>query len=494
MKKRFCAAALLSALAFTGCFEDEKGPTAAEVEESRQMSSQGSDSLEALVGEMMQLQSFEYGRKEGKGKVEAAHRGYEAALRRDPGNGEAKLGSALTGILLAVQSPGMGRLLDEVTGGEPLFDQDLAKTAPENRSRVLLKAAALRQLPEFHEVQDTLAAILLPALEKAMRQVEEVHRDPAFFVLVELDGESYELDHAEVGILLASLKASHALLTLFLAYDLDIDENGSYDYLETLETLDGLENFQTLNPDQEAALRHLTRLLGPSSSFLTVRPAYQARLDKVDDGILSALKILRESLASIPRETDSQANDLLRVCAEYPCLNPADHRDFLAGLDTAIRYVNRPYSLTLSTGTVVQVDFSAFLRVQDYKKMLPHYAFFDPKEWSEEKPVFYFTDARGNKTGTLKDLERLGEKAETESWDPSRATAELRKIVKFRDPTFQGVLPGMTEDRLWDLIAENIETEGELSLDEGLEKKAAPKALALKTLSPELLWTLLGAR
>ena len=91
------------------------------------------------------------------------------------------------------------------------------------RAGVLRKVAAASTFPEFHELQDSIGNVLLPALDDAIGRLKAAYDDPDFSMTLTLDGEPRELDHAEAGILLAGVHAIRGLITLWLSYDLDID-------------------------------------------------------------------------------------------------------------------------------------------------------------------------------------------------------------------------------------------------------------------------------
>lgn len=506
----------VAAFGLLGCFEDEQGPTETERETSRLSASAGTDSLEELVGEMVELESFEYYKGNGEAKIRGAHNGYEAAIAKDPGNNEAKLGSAITGILVALQSQSMKNLMEEVTESQSLFDEDIAQGAPAARGRVLAKVAALRDFPEFHAIQDTLGKVLLPALEKSIARVTDVHKDKNFRLEVELDREDYELDHAEVSVFLASLKAVHGILTLYLSYDIDIDRNGDYSFIDDLETLEDLEDFSALNDRQEAALQHVVKVLDPNSPFLAVRPSWKGRLNQVDEEIFSAVSILRDGLASIESEKDDQGDDILRVCDEFSssssCIDSESYENALQSLDSARKYMKQHYKIALPKGLgSLSVDFAAFLRVQDYKKMLPHYGFYPPREWSETKPVLYFTNAQGKVTGDINELQRIDSLADKENWTPMVIISEVQAVVKLRDPTFQGLFPGLTEERFWRIIQTSMEEDwGVVDYDDeedllSLEKKqsgskavqgssTSARSIAYQVMSPDFFWRLLALK
>jgi hypothetical protein len=281
-----------------------------------------------------------------------------------------------------------------------------------------------------------------------------VFQDTSFSMLLTINGAPKEIDHAEVGVLLAGFKSLHALATLVLSYDYDFDDNGSYRYLHMLDTLDRVD-FSALSAAEKSNLNKLTALLNSTSPFLAVRPAWQTRLNAVDSNIYDALGILKAALSSIEDETDPQANDLLRLCPgtgiQSECIQTGEYNKGLRTIDSVRKYMGQPYPVSFADTTIL-VNYAAYLSVQDYKQMLPYYKFYDASLWSEAKPVFYFTNPAGTETGNVKTVADLLDRAYENDWTTKMIIDSLKPIIRWQDPTFQGFLPGATEAKVWRLI------------------------------------------
>jgi len=246
-----------------GCFlsADDNGPSADQQKQSAAAAAEGSGQLQGAVSDMRSAQ-FQYG-KEDLTQLKQSQASYAQAARLNPGNSQAQLGLALTNILLAAQDPRLANVLNRTVEGKSPFDSRLAGDAPLLRTAVLAKVADASTWPEFHEIQDSIEKVLLPALEDAIARIQIAYEDPNFSMMLTISGTSRELDHAEAGILLAGIHALHGLVTLWLSYDLDIDYNGSYAWIEALQGLDSVKKFSDLTTAQRDALRKGTELLGP---------------------------------------------------------------------------------------------------------------------------------------------------------------------------------------------------------------------------------------
>lgn len=484
------AAAAVSASWLTGCFlgSDNSGPSAESVKESDAAAARAETDLEASLSRMSDMEQFQYG-KEDLTSLRNSRQQFGEALRLNPGSTKARLGLALTGVLLAAQSQRLAAVINRTLDSKSPFDPGLTEDAPETRIAVLRKVAEAATLPEFHEIQDAIADTMLPALEEAIDHLNAVYKDPAFSMTVTIEGETREFDHAEAGIMLAGVHAIHGLLTLFLSYDLDIDHGGSYDYIEALAGLDTVKDFSDLSADQRAALNKAAAILSPTSPFMAVRPAWKARLAGVDDEIKTALNVLKEALQSVAKESDPQEDDVIRICGPFEegaCIAPTAYDAGIADIDTARKYMNQPYLVEiLDLDTAISVNFAAYFNVQDYKKMLPHYGFYDADEWSDAKPVLFFTDSRGAVTGNIKTLIEIFEDADAEGTPAREVIAQLRQVIHLQDPTFQGFLPGATENALWNLILRQAE------LEEARNGVTFKKS-ALAPMQPNFALTLLG--
>jgi hypothetical protein len=453
---------LLAAVAtagLTGCFSTDVGPSAEDIQRADSSAAVGTGKLDGVFKDLTSP-DYEYGNG-NLTRLRSADADFQAALKLDPSNPEARFGASLTGVLLAQQSAKVKELFDEALNGTSPLNSGLTKQGAAARVAVLGRLAATDR-PEVHELQDAVADTLLPALEDAIRNLQALYEDPAFSLTLTLDGEARELDHGEVTVLLAGFKTLHALATLPLAYDYDFDVNGSYDYLEVIEGIDDIEN---LSAAERTALNSLTNMLKPGKPFLAVRSGWKTRLAGVDDEIDGALKILQDGLPTLALETDDQADDLLRLCpsnatgVQYDCIDRAEFDEGLAAVDSLRKYMNEPYAAQVA-GNTVKVNLAAYFNVQDYKKMLPWYGFYDAGTWGAEYPVFFFANSSGSNTGDLNTLIELSDRAYEEDWSNEALVAELRKVIRWQDPTFQGLLPGMTESKLWALITD-IANEGE---------------------------------
>ncbi len=476
-------------LCLYGCISSSNGPSTADQNASDAAVNQANAELSGTVTDLSNISQFQYG-KEDLTSLKNSNADFQHALQLNPGNEQAKVGAALTGVLLAAQSPGISNQINHtVDAGSPL-NLELPKQAPLARLAVVRAVAAQDTIPEFHQIQDSVAAILLPALEDAIAKLTDVYNDPNFSMTLTIDSSARKLGHAEIAVLLAGFKTTHALSTLLLAYDYDIDDSGSYDYLRVLDSmgvdsLSQVSDFSTLPQSQKDAINTLTGLLKPGSPFLAVRPAWQAKLAGVDGEINDALAVLQNGLAAVEAQTDPDY--LLHVCPGTglgsDCIESGDLSQAVTGVDSVQKYMTQPYSVSVGDTTIL-VNFAAYFNVQDYKKLLPYYNFYDVGDWSADKPVIYFTDAAANETGNLKTVSDILNQADSLNTPAADVIAQLKPIIHWQDPTFQGFLPGGTEDKVWAIVLKEAEAgQGPL-----------PKASVSGLMSENFALSLLGTK
>ncbi|MCK5119836.1 MAG: hypothetical protein KAQ78_09635, partial [Candidatus Latescibacteria bacterium] len=305
-------------------------------------------------------------------------------------------------------------------------------TLPAKRARKTAKSAG--EIRTVRDLQRIIEETFIPAVDYALARLTVVEDDPDFQFIItpELQGDaeedSLELDLGEVYILDAQLRTLKAFLLVAIAYNLDFDENGSYDFLQ--------EEFS----DAEI-LRQLMRV-DQDSDFLTLR--WSDGMLPAGLNVLSAVEKLEASVAFIRAEEDDQRDDLIRqrdledLDAEIDLSDQADVPDFLRdvdGIEQALSKLREVLSGPVDIDAdfdgdgeeeILTVNLSAFFfaPVQDLKELLPYHKWV-PENFENEEIYddFALTDADGN---------NLGES------DPP---------FVLPDPTFGGLLPDLTTNQ-----------------------------------------------
>ena len=163
-----------------------------------------------------------------------------------------------------------------------------------------------------------------------------------------------------------------------------------------------------------------------------------------------------EAWISSPYYSSDESNASARMCMDietaddysYKCFNLAVNNCTVSFTEpeqgSGYYYGDTDLSITLSpvklSSEVCKVENGTSLFATAYQHQTENF--------------FYFTDASGKKTISMQGLEN-GHIVNGELVDYT--PRELGKFIIFPDITFGGVLPGMTAEKFWDIIATESE-------------------------------------
>lgn len=370
---------------------------------------------------------------------------YEEALALDPDNQEAAFGLAITTVFVLEDDPDLRAAADAWDAWlETNEIEDLngvgamaasgavrwaraslpldpagaglgALVADGRLVRALIAAEPTSHLEGFPptpaEHQALLRDIVEPALVAAADLLAEVD-DPAFTFVVTpaMQGEPpeeadpLELDLTEVLVLRAGLETALAALDIAVAYRAEPSPWGAEGFAEAM---------------------------APGSSFATLETDGASRLEDAHGRLGDAVDLLRTALSFLENETDDQDDDVIKYdpaasggdfdLDDY--LGSEDLADAREVLDDVEATLSGPRTVTVDLGrgdVDLEVDLTKFFLdpIPDLKALLPAY------------------DATGGRF----------------LW-----VAETFDAWTFPDPTFDGILPGMTSN---EVLKANIDLEG----------------------------------
>jgi hypothetical protein len=447
---------IIGALLATGCFLDDK--TTAPETQPEEAQTKAQEAEDAFTTALNHVRDMEEGSLEDVDFTQANGL-YKEAIALDPSNTEAQFGAAVTELLVLAQNEDVQVVEDSLrafTGEEeeglaekPLLGVGLAPNAKRiaMMPRIVYRMGKNTVQPRFSrkaakpvgevrtasDVQRIIEETFIPAVDYALARLTIVEGDPDFQFIItpELQGDAeedpLELDLGEVYVLDAQLRTLKAFLLVATAYNLDFDEEGSYDFLEDLSDAEILRQLMRLDQD---------------SDFLTLRSSNN--MPKAGQNLLTAVEKLEKSVAFIRAEEDDQSDDLIKqrdlddLDAEIDLSDEADAPDFfrdIVGIEKALSKLREVLSGPVDIDAdfnddgqeeILKVNLSAFFYppVQDLRKLLPHHEWypgnFDNMEIYDD---FALTDAYGN---------TLGEN------DPP---------FVLPDPTFGGLLPDLTTNQ-----------------------------------------------
>ncbi|KPJ52921.1 hypothetical protein AMJ39_06530 [candidate division TA06 bacterium DG_24] len=325
---------------------------------------------------------------------------YKQAISLDPQNLDAQFGAGVTEALVMYEDPELAEAIQawiEFFEFEPvpppspglLGDATLSPSTLVFFGGVLrMTSGAIQQPPPMSEMQELLRDNVLPVFAYVMARFQVLEANPSFQFIL-TPGMTGEPENIEVD--LGDIYLAHAGLEAARAAIYFLI---SYDF-----DVDDYEN-----PSWET-------LLGTGSSFLTLYPEGWSYLTAARDDLLSAVVHAEDGLDAILAETDDQSDDLTTVSdPNDPNLELA--RELLDDLEATL---NSPIDVEIPWEQPGEPTVSVYLGqlflnpIQDWKEKLPDYHF------EEGMPI-------------------------------------LDEPITFSDPTFNGILPGMTNERLREIF------------------------------------------
>jgi len=364
----------------------------------------------------------------------------------------------------------------------PAANQQLAKTLSE----------PLPDYSKVSEIQDLLKDKLLPIIDQGITFLTQLSDKGDFSLTLTIDEDEVEIDMTEVRLLLSGFYALKILSSTLVSYNLDFDQNGSY------------ELYNSGTKDEIAT--HLIALANQNNSdFLKVRSGCQSLLDANPTNMIAGLQNAKSALTYCKNEVDNQSDDLLRNDE----LTDADYADGQEILDSLIKLFSGPVDLKIYDRTV-SVDVRKLMTIPDLKAMLPYYEIYPYAVWHQAPVVYYtshqecdyysyypnydyycntiidteffpikFTDGSGQITiagnDGMEHIDSLFDNGTLEIKD-------LANYVIFKDPTFNATLPGMTNNALWDLIQYIDEQKNVQTMEAAWKMACEPGATLAKIL------------
>jgi hypothetical protein len=459
MKKipcRLIAAITVALISVNGCLVS---PSSEQSASDTQDTALANETVGGMLLRMADIGTFQYGQEE-VATVRVLNSLFKELLKLSPDNAQAKFVASVTGVIAAIESPPVASVLNQALSAPSPFDPLFASQLPRAQAVIVEQTAVMGTFPEFHQFQDALADSVLPALDFALANLPSVAADPAFSMEIPQSGQKKTVGSAEATLLLGGFKALRGLLTLFLAYDLDWDRQGSYDFVKDLRSVAQVRDWQLLSADEQIAVEHVRTLLDPSSPFLAVRDDWRTRLENADDDIAEALPVIKTGIAMVQSGTFQGPDPLIRTgestsFSNQLILKRADLDMAATVIDSISTVLAGPRTVTLPLiGVSVRVDIRTLMGgIRNFRDLVPYYGLYASDKLSTANPLVYFTNANANTTGTLADVASIIRRGQTGEITIENAVDELRAVIHIRDPRYGGLFPDMTEQQLWSLVA-----------------------------------------
>jgi hypothetical protein len=421
---------LIFSLIYLNCGEDvQMGPTLEDIEGAKAKVKQANEAFGNAVRAVrdLNIETFDdIDQVDDISGFKIAHDLYVEALALDPNNLDASLGVAITEIIILKDNNDLQKMRDEwqdyVNSDPGFYDGvgvSLFKISPptskgdlslneETFSRSLLNTskAVFFNPPLASEMQRVVRETIIPAADVAIERMKKVvESDDAntytFVVSSQMQGgtpsepeDPVELDLTDFKAFYANLLSSRATLRIFLAYDLDV---ASYDSSDLVNAWEQNSDFFTLKDGNE--------------------------IKKAKDDLIEASNLILQAIQFLRDETDNQDDDFITV-------DPGEEKD-LDDIEDAVNKV-----LTSLNGEITLTDdFDENENTPDASLTISLKAFFEnpPQRPKQLLPSYV--------------IERDDVEGDQFVW-----TADSIDAWVFPDPTFSGLLPGMTDAKLKEIF------------------------------------------
>jgi len=361
-------------------------------------------------------------------KCSEANTLYKDVLKSNPENSEANLGAGLTELILLSDDPQIEDSIEKWMDELPKSPGDKSRVFPralkeKDISRVLSKLSsflssiataklptrgmrdfaikATKAAPTVSEMQDVIEDIILPVLDYVIARLDIVETNPAFELRIEIYEEEIEIDRTDIYLLNSAVNSLKASLCFVVSYNLDVD----YDLLSSTPT------YYTYYLDKSTCAEHYY------PDFFELKSP--SRLKETGDALDTAANKMLLAMDSVENETDDQTDDLLPKPSEC---GGEDWNKTKHALNQFRDCLDGP----------VTIDFSYYVSESTQSITVNLNAFFYTSQMPNLRDALCPAGTWDHSTGELS-FEDLDADTKTPDW---------------QDPTFNGLLPGMINEKL----------------------------------------------
>ncbi|MEW5768017.1 MAG: hypothetical protein AB1797_10420 [bacterium] len=435
-----------------------KEPTEEEKEEAKKKVEEANGSLEEAMDSLGESQEYgDENYEKAMDDLEEANSFFKEALEKDPNNPEANLGAAITEIILIGEDPEIKEAMEKLWAwlesfgenfmGSPIFMPKRLQAPPKDKAVSALAAIIENEPLTMSELQDITKDKVLPKIDYITKRLEVVENsswesttfeftldseaikdfissnfnDSEEFNSIEEmideifgtfanagNGETFsvEIDKTDVYLYDGVLQLLKSVLSGFCAWNLDI----VYDDFEDPEKI-----------KTAIMIMKIVEKQSPYDKFLTLKDS--GMLEAAGNALDASAAKWLTAIESLENETDDQQNDLLP--------KPEDLDEDGEKMKYALNQLREALRGTTT------IDFTYY----DPESTLP--------ELKINLNAFYFT----NQMQDLRDY--FIPAVEAWPWDPPYSEEPKFEDIDddgltpdWNDPTFNGVFPGMTNEKL----------------------------------------------
>ena len=358
---------------------------------------------------------------------------YKKVLDKAPKNCNAQLGYAIASIVDLANN----KTLNDLYKDYDLWFSDHGIESLEDFTEMISSLSANKSFTKT--AQKALEREVSPTVDSAITFMQYIMAQGDYALQLSDDGEIREMDNSEFGIALGGLFATKAAITIATSMNLEIDDNGSYSWINNLNGLTVGE--EEPSDKQKTALVKIANLIGANGTFSSIYDDKKEEWKNVPNLVDSALTEIRAAFQYSLDESKikgSQDKDIYVVGNGADAdIGTSDVKDIIKNLGKGLEATRGPYEVEFKGKTMTVNVRKYFENVLGTEPFLPYYNFD-----GSDLATFKFTNKEGTETAPL--LEFL------DGIRPFPGGGE--GVIIFKDPTFGGIFPDFNQEDVWELI------------------------------------------
>ena len=320
----------------------------------------------------------------------------ETILKKYPGNCEAQLSYVAAIISDIANNQKINNFLDTLAKRQgktkyDLFSEDVDDAAELTFNYTINSSDDIRGIL-VSDVQSAIGSAI-PSLDSAISFMTNIANDDDFTCSFPIDERNIELDRGEFGPVLAALYVAKATLTALVSINLDIDENGKYDWIDSLMDLEYKFNYY-----DNHGFEQIAKLIGKDSKFTSIHDSWKKEFKNIPNLLDSAITYvqlgLQYGLEEAKTGLSTQENDLYVVGdGEFADLSTKDAQKIIDSLTTIKKQLREGFDIEYARGKTIKVNVSKLFENTDgIQKFLPYHVINDKSEWVNPDGGFYWSE------------------------------------------------------------------------------------------------------
>ena len=321
----------------------------------------------------------------------------QTLLKKYPGNCEAQLAFVAAIISDVANNKKINDFLDTLAARNgqtkaSLFTKDVGDAAKLSFNYTINSSDEIRGIL-VSDVQSAIGSAI-PSLDSAISYMTNIANDDDFTCTFPIDNRDVELDRGEFAPVLAAMYAAKAVLTALVSINLDVDDNGKYDWVDSLLELEAKVNYY-----DNHGFEHLFKLIGKDSKFTSVHDSWKKEYKNIPnllDSVITYVQFgLQYGLEEAKNGLKTQENDLYIVGDdEFADLSTKDAQKIIDSLTTIKKQLRNGFEIQYAEGKTIKVNISKLFENTDgIQKFLPYHVVNDKSEWVNPDGGFYWSEA-----------------------------------------------------------------------------------------------------